>query len=365
MKSKQSTFQSSSSSKRPQSANKPVKKQAVSSFDYGAKSAAIDSALAKAETTQLESYIKSRSQFLDVEIDKLRNKLHAPLTKGRIDVAGASNANRKETEDTYDSGNHRSRIRDDSKSKTCLSNQLYHNTAGFSAIGQGMSLNSRGNTPEQEQRYPKEASSRSPKSPEYHDRNRRINDDRRLKNNDEDRRIRIGERGNRNTGRRREGDSSDDSDLSDGYSRMRTNERITGEERRTDNRDKRTTSVERNEREGRVGRGGSGGREEGEGRGERGERGGNPKVTPGDRRDDVDDSTDAPGTAVTALENLFDRISRGKSDNIVISNVIVIVVIVVVVVIMIIKLLLVCCYDDDDVHHHHCCYYRCYCHVYE
>lgn len=89
MKSKQSTFQSSSPSRRSQPVHKPVKKLIVSSADYGTKSAALDNALVKAETTQLESYIKSRSQFLDVEIDKLRNKLHAPLTKGSgTEVAG-------------------------------------------------------------------------------------------------------------------------------------------------------------------------------------------------------------------------------------------------------------------------------------
>jgi hypothetical protein len=117
MKSKYSTFQSSPSSKRSQPVNKPVKKQMVSSIDYGTKSAALDIALVKAETTQLESYIKSRSQFLDVEIDKLRNKLHAPLTKrSGTEVAGTSNAHHQETANISNSGspgNNRSRTRDD------------------------------------------------------------------------------------------------------------------------------------------------------------------------------------------------------------------------------------------------------------
>ena len=35
----------------------------------------------KAETNQLESFIKSRSQYLDVEIERMRSKLHQPSTK--------------------------------------------------------------------------------------------------------------------------------------------------------------------------------------------------------------------------------------------------------------------------------------------
>lgn len=35
----------------------------------------------KAETNQLESFIKSRSQYLDLEIERMRSKLHQPSTK--------------------------------------------------------------------------------------------------------------------------------------------------------------------------------------------------------------------------------------------------------------------------------------------
>jgi hypothetical protein len=296
MKSKQSTFQASPSSKRSQLVNKPVKKQMVSSIDYGTKSAALDSALVKAETTQLESYIRSRSQFLDVEIDKLRNKLHAPLTKGSgTEAAGTSNAHHEETENICNSGSpvkNRSRTRDDTKQNTCITNQTSPNTAEISAIGQGMSLNSKGRSLDDELGYLLERSSRSPHSPGLVDGSRRKNEsDNRLKNSDVNRRARIGEKERRNTGRGRDVDSSDDSDLSDGYSRARTNDRIAAEERRTDNKDEVLVPKERSSRAEHS------------------------EATQMGRMDDEDD-VDVPGTAGTALANLFDRIARGKSDSI-------------------------------------------------
>lgn len=282
MKSKQSTYQSSPSSKRSQPVQKPVKKLIVSSTDYGMKSAALDNALVKAETTQLESYIKSRSQFLDVEIDKLRNKLHAPLTKGSgTEVAGTSNALYLETESAHNSGSHgydRSRTHDDTSMNTSVNNHLSPNTAEISAIGQGMALSSKGRGLENELGYNG-----------ISDRNRGKNGaDNRSKNSDVNKRGVTGESNSRKMGREVDVDSSDDSDLSDGQSRARTHDRITGVERRTDSEDKLSVPMERNRAEHSV-------------------------DSQKGRIDDEDD-VDPSAAAGTALVNLFDRITRGKYD---------------------------------------------------
>ena len=63
------------------------------------KTVALNSSLLSAETVQLESFIKSRSKFLDEEIEKMRLKLHTPSTGGNLkaDNKGSS----------YDSRNNR------------------------------------------------------------------------------------------------------------------------------------------------------------------------------------------------------------------------------------------------------------------
>lgn len=154
-----------------------------------------------------------------------------------------------------------------------------------------MSLNSKGRNLDNEQGYPREGSSQSLNSPG--DRNRRKDDaEFRSNKSDADRRIRIGkrEKESRNTGRGRSGESSDDSDLSDGYSRARTNDRIRADERRTDNKDTLLAPGERNDREEHS---------------EASQRG---------RTDDGDDDVDVSISASNALSNLFDRIVRGKSN---------------------------------------------------
>jgi hypothetical protein len=155
-----------------------------------------------------------------------------------------------------------------------------------------MSLNSKGRSLNDELGYLRERSSRSPHSPGLVDGSRRKNDsDYRLKNSDVNRRARTGEKESRNTGRGRDGESSDDSDLSDGYSRARTNDRIAAEERRTDNKDELLVPKERSSRAEHS------------------------EASQMGRINDEDD-LDLPGTAGTALANLFDRIARGKSDSI-------------------------------------------------
>ena len=44
----------------------------------------------KAETNQLESFIKSRSQYLDLEIERMRSKLHQPSTKAAATTSDSS-----------------------------------------------------------------------------------------------------------------------------------------------------------------------------------------------------------------------------------------------------------------------------------
>lgn len=44
----------------------------------------------KAETNQLESFIKSRSQYLDLEIERMRTKLHQPSTKAATTTSDSS-----------------------------------------------------------------------------------------------------------------------------------------------------------------------------------------------------------------------------------------------------------------------------------
>jgi hypothetical protein len=156
-----------------------------------------------------------------------------------------------------------------------------------------MPLNSKGRSLDNEQGYPREGSSQSLNSPG--DRNRRKDDaEFRSNKSDADRRIRIGkrEKESRNIGRGRSGESSDDSDLSDGYSRARTNDRIRADERRTDNKDTLLAPGERNDREEHF---------------EASQRG---------RADDGDDDVDVSISASTALSNLFDRIVRGKSSSV-------------------------------------------------
>ena len=54
------------------------------------KSDTLESTLMKAETNQLESFIRSRSQFLDLEIERMRNKLHQPSTKASNSISDYS-----------------------------------------------------------------------------------------------------------------------------------------------------------------------------------------------------------------------------------------------------------------------------------
>ena len=54
------------------------------------KSDTLESTLMKAETNQLESFIRSRSQFLDLEIERMRNKLHQPSTKASTSIDDSS-----------------------------------------------------------------------------------------------------------------------------------------------------------------------------------------------------------------------------------------------------------------------------------
>jgi hypothetical protein len=54
------------------------------------KSDTLESTLMKAETNQLESFIRSRSQFLDLEIERMRNKLHQSSTKASTSISDYS-----------------------------------------------------------------------------------------------------------------------------------------------------------------------------------------------------------------------------------------------------------------------------------
>jgi hypothetical protein len=54
------------------------------------KSDTLESTLMKAETNQLESFIRSRSQFLDLEIERMRNKLHQPSSKASTSIGDSS-----------------------------------------------------------------------------------------------------------------------------------------------------------------------------------------------------------------------------------------------------------------------------------
>ena len=54
------------------------------------KSEILESTLMKAETNQLESFIRSRSQFLDLEIERMRNKLHQTPTKASTSIGDSS-----------------------------------------------------------------------------------------------------------------------------------------------------------------------------------------------------------------------------------------------------------------------------------
>jgi hypothetical protein len=151
-------------------------------------------------------------------------------------------------------------------------------------------LNSKRSNLDNELGYLREGSSRSPNSPGLGDKSRRKNDsDYRSKNSDVNRRARIGEREIRNVGRN--GDSSDDSDLSDGYSRARMNDRIAAEERSADNKEKLLVPKERSNRAEHSEASQTG-------------------------RIDNEDDEDVPASAGTALANLFDRIARGKSNSI-------------------------------------------------
>ena len=99
MRKKSASPSSAKGSKSTSSKQKSLDSQAIIN-----KTVALNSSLLAAETTQLESFIKSRSKFLDEEIEKMRLKLHTPSTEVNLkgDKKGSSSdsgSNRNATQD--------------------------------------------------------------------------------------------------------------------------------------------------------------------------------------------------------------------------------------------------------------------------
>jgi hypothetical protein len=111
MRAKTSTQKSDRNATKSSSSSSPQKRMNTSDVlsTLKNKSLLLDNSLSKAETIQLNNFLKSRSKFLDDEIEKMRVKLHSPSVKGVSIPASRDqiNSDRRNDSNNYSSSPNR------------------------------------------------------------------------------------------------------------------------------------------------------------------------------------------------------------------------------------------------------------------